>query len=413
MNESNENMIGGFESGWVHRFAADNSVSDVIEVSDGGKCALLTLDKAAPVLQKYEYAVQIKNGVSYEICVKYETFNTASVLSAYGLISLYDSAGTVKRRMYLKRPVCGKLSLKFKSEGEERLVLELGLKQSGSVRWYRPVLKECEPLTKRNVKIAAAHIAVDYNGSYEKNLERISAAIDKAAKNGADIISFAETIADRGTGIPTDKIYEPIDGSVCSLMRKKAAEYGCYIMFTFHELDGNGLRHNTAVLTDRNGNIAGRYIKTHQALVEYEKGQVPGNAYPVFDTDFGRIGMLICWDAYFPEPAKAMVKQGAEILFVSTAGNPTYRHIARAKDNGVYVVVACASQQGDSGIQPTKIISPSGEILAHTAEDGECAFAEIDLNKNDYIYWLSVGGANSNPKEVYENECRDDMYGYL
>lgn len=282
MNESNENMIGGFESGWVHRFAADNSVSGVMEASDGGKCALLTLDKAAPVLQKYEYAVQIKNDVSYEICVKYETFNTASVLSAYGLISLYDSAGTVKRRMYLKRPVCGKLSLKFKSEGEERLVLELGLKQSGSVRWYRPVLKECEPLTKRNVKIAAAHIAVDYNGSYEKNLERISAAIDKAAKNGA--------------------------------------EYGCYIMFTFHELDEKGLRHNTAVLTDRNGNIAGRYIKTHQALVEYEKGQVPGNAYPVFDTDFGKIGMLICWDAYFPEPAKAMVKQGAEILFVSTAG---------------------------------------------------------------------------------------------
>lgn len=65
------------------------------------------------------------------------------------------------------------------------------------------------------------------------------------------------------------------------------------------------------------------------------------------------------------------------------------------------MVVACASQQGDSGIQPTKIISPSGEILAHTAEDGECAFAEIDLNKNDYICWLSVGGANSNPKERF------------
>lgn len=167
------------------------------------------------------------------------------------------------------------------------------------------------------------------------------------------------------------------------------------------------------MLIDRNGRVAGRYIKSHQALVEYERGQTPGNEYPVFDTDFGRIGMLICWDAYFPEPAKAMANKGAEILLVSTAGNPTYRHISRAKENGVYVVVACAAQQGDSDILPTKIISPSGKILAHTNTDGESAFAKIDLNKKDYIYWLSVGDANSNPKDVYMNECRDDMYGLI
>ena len=101
--------------------------------------------------------------------------------------------------------------------------------------------------------------------------------------------------------------------------------------------------------------------------------------------------------------------QGAEILFVSTAGNPTYRHIARAKENGVYVAVACAGQQDDSGRHPTKIISPSGRILSHTDEDGGLAFAEIDLNKNDYIYWLSVGDANTNPREVYSNEYRDDI----
>lgn len=98
----------------------------------------------------------------------------------------------------------------------------------------------------------------------------------------------------------------------------------------------NGARHNTAVLVGREGQIIGKYHKSHLALVEYENGMVPGDSYPVFDTEFGKVGMLVCWGAYFSEPARAMARQGAELLLVSTAGNPTHWHIARAKENGVY-----------------------------------------------------------------------------
>ena len=407
-----DNLISKFGRGWIKRISGcgENGVTDV---SDSGEAAVLTLDGEKPMLQKYEYSTEISADAAYKISVKYELSGTKSKLAAYALASLYDKDGTLKRRLYFCRSAKNVLELAFKSENEVKLILELGLKQTGTVKWHRPVMTKTDDCGVRNVKIAAVHIAVEYGRSYKDNLAAIERAIDKAAAKGADILAFAETIADRGTGMADEKVFEPIDGPVCTFMRRKAAEHGVYIMFTYHEKDENGIRHNTALLVDRKGNIAGRYIKTHQALVEYERGMVPGGEYPVFDTDFGRIGMLICWDAYFPEPAKAMANKGAEILFVSTAGNPTYRHISRAKENGVYVVVACAAQDGDSGILPTKIITPSGEITAQTNVGGESAFVEIDLNKKDYIYWLSVGGANSIPREVYANECRDDLYGLV
>lgn len=406
------NLIGGFGKGWIHRFACDNSTNNEIETADGGNCAVIRLDSNRPVLQKYEYKTEISPNGVYKISAEYEC-DAASALAPYALISLYDKEGTVKRRLYLRRPKEGMLELLFESENETELVLELGLKQAGCVKWQRPLLQTAEALSERKAKIASVYMQVKGDGSYDENLKRMTASIEKAANAGADLVMFAETMADRGTGLPDDVVFESEDGRLCKCIKEKAAECGCYVMFTYHEKDADGIRHNTALLIDRKGNTAGRYVKTHQALVEYERGMVPGNTYPVFDTDFGKVGMLICWDAYFPEPAKVMAQNGAEILLVSTAGNPTVRHVARAKENGVYVAVSCAAAEGHIGLIPTEIISPSGEILANANIDGDIAIAEIDFNKNDYIFWLSVGGADSIPKDVYMNECRDDLYGLL
>ncbi len=410
MDKENRNLISNFNKGWTLRNAENDSVTDVIatDALPSENKAILTLSKDKPVLQKYEFTADISDKGAYRFCVEYSVSGARSQLAAYGLITLLDSAGNGKRRLYMKRN--GKyLELTFVSEEECQARIELGMKQAGSVIWSNPVLNQCEMPKARNVKIASVHMDVIRSSTYENNLKRIENGVCEAAANGADVVLFPETIADRATEMPEDKVFEPISGTLCSFMKELAEKNKCYIIFTYHETDENGLKHNTAILIDRQGEIAGRYVKTHQALVEYERGMVPGDLYPVFDTDFGRIGILICWDAYFAEPAHELSMQGAEILFVSTAGNPTYRHIARAKENGVYVAVACAGQQDDSGIHPTKIISPSGRILSHTDEDGGLAFAEIDLNKNDYIYWLSVGDANTNPREVYSNEYRDDI----
>ncbi len=220
---------------------------------------------------------------------------------------------------------------------------------------------------------------------------------------------------DRGTTLTPEEKYEPIDGKFCTLMRKKAKERGVYAFFTFHELDSDGARHNTAILLDRQGEIIGRYEKSNITIGEYEVGMVPGNSYPVFDTEFGKIGMLICWDTYFPEAARAMALKGADILLVSTAGNPTHRHIARAMENGVFVVAACASSIPDAGIMPTKIVSPRGEVIAQECRDGEVAFADVDIydEKNRNLYWLSVGDADTDPNGIYKNEIRPDLYDII
>ncbi len=81
------------------------------------------------------------------------------------------------------------------------------------------------------------------------------------------------------------------------------------------------LIYNTGVLMDRGGNIAGKYRKVQLPLAEAEFGVTPGCEFPVFDTDFGKIGILICFDHFFPEPARILSYNGAEIIFVPTIGN--------------------------------------------------------------------------------------------
>ena len=179
----------------------------------------------------------------------------------------------------------------------------------------------------------------------------------------------------------------------------------------FHEKDGERI-FNTSLLIDRSGNIAGKYRKTHLSLNEYEQGISPGDELPVFDTDFGKVGMLICWDMYFPEPARIMAMKGAELILVSTVGDPSVRHVSRALENGIYVAVSgCMFQNlNNCGIEPAKIIAPDGTVLAQTNTVGESAIAEIDLNDKRPIYWLSAAGAYTVPNNIYLNERRPDLY---
>src|SRR5690606_21644241 len=108
--------------------------------------------------------------------------------------------------------------------------------------------------------------------------------------------------------------------------------------------DGD-LFHNTAVLIDRQGKLVGKYRKVHLTIGEGENGLTPGTDYPVYDTDFGRIGLMTCWDNWFSEPARILRLKGAEMLFMPLAGDGDNTHWdvvwkARAIDNGVWMVTS-------------------------------------------------------------------------
>jgi predicted amidohydrolase len=173
------------------------------------------------------------------------------------------------------------------------------------------------------------------------------------------------------------------------------------------EREGGSL-YNTAVLIDRYGRIVGKYRKVHLPLAEAEDGMTPGNDYHVFDTEFGKVGLLICWDNWFVEPARMMRLKGAEIVFFPIAGD-TDQHWdvisrARAIDNGLYLV----SSNTTGGA--SRIVNPAGEVVAEAAGDFKLAVADIDLNQEWRTKWLSIGPGLGEGKSLFIKERRPDTY---
>jgi hypothetical protein len=177
--------------------------------------------------------------------------------------------------------------------------LELWLKGNyARAAWLQPTLTMAPPIGERLVRVSIAYIAPD-SGELrppEENMKVILRSIDESAKFAPDLIVLSEGMDSRCTGIPLKDHAEDIEsGRFCSTVRAKAKEYGSYIVYNFHEVE-NGSYYNTSALFGRNGELCGKYRKTHLTVTELEKGLVPGDSYPVFETDFGKLGMLICWD---------------------------------------------------------------------------------------------------------------------
>jgi len=133
---------------------------------------------------------------------------------------------------------------------------------------------------------------------------------------------------------------------------------------------------NTTVILDRRGEVAGLYRKVHIPLPTDSDG---GDSFPVFDLDFGRTGILVCFDNYFPEAARSLALQGAEIIFYPHQEHYCWNgveHIeilsrARAIENVIYVVSSgpTAAEEGPFG--RTAVIDPTGEYLLKLGPDEE------------------------------------------
>ncbi|MGH9628918.1 MAG: carbon-nitrogen hydrolase family protein, partial [Bryobacteraceae bacterium] len=132
--------------------------------------------------------------------------------------------------------------------------------------------------------------------------------------------------------------------------------------------------YNTAILLDRKGSFVGKYRKVYLPRVEFEGGLTPGNEYPVFQTDFGKVGILICYDLQYADPARALALQGARLLLMPIWGGNVTLSKARAIENHVFI----ASAGYDF---PTMVLNYRGEAVAEAREPGSAAIATIDLNE--------------------------------
>jgi predicted amidohydrolase len=282
----------------------------------------------------------------------------------------------------------------------------------GSVAFKSPRLTEVPPPAPRVARIITTHMDPSRPASVEGNTRLMSQMLDKVADQHPDLVLFSENFVDRGVRLPFDQKAQPIPGPLTEMLSKKAKAIHSYVVTTLHEVD-QGVVYNTAVLIDRQGKLVGKYHKVQIAMAESEGGITPGSEFPVFQTDFGKVGILTCWDNWFSDAARVLRLKGAEILLFPLAGDGTPNHYevtvrARAMDNGLYVI-SCPTLNDVPGM----IVNPAGDVVARVTGPFNFAVADLDLNQEWRVRYLSVANGDGEAKSLYIKERRPDTYSDL
>ncbi len=261
------------------------------------------------------------------------------------------------------------------------------------------------------MKVKVGLVQLSCTKDKEYNIQKTIESIRKAAQKGANIICLQELFASLYFCDVEDyenfKLAEPIPGNTTSMLENVAKELGIVIIASMFEKRAQGLYFNTTAVIDADGKYLGKYRKMHipDDPGYYEKFYfTPGDTgYMTFNTKFGRIGVLICWDQWYPEAARITSLMGAEILFYPTAigwaksqDNETnteqynaWQTIQRshAIANGVHVVsVNRTGEEGEMQFWGGSFVSnPFGTVMyqaPHMEED--INVIEIDLQNTDH-----------------------------
>ena len=257
---------------------------------------------------------------------------------------------------------------------------------------------------EREVRIAL--IQASDQGSAAANLEYTIERIREAAATGAQIISTQELFTTPYFCQTQNKDFfdfaEPIPGVTTDIFCALAGELGIVLIASLFERRGSGVYHNTAAVIDADGSYLGKYRKMHipqDPGFEEKFYFTPGDlGYKVWDTKFGKISVLICWDQWYPEAARLAALAGAEIIFYPTAIGwlpeekvdfGSAQHTAweivqrgHAVANACYVAsINRVGKEGNIEFWGQSFVSDyCGQIIARASvSDGQIIFADCDL----------------------------------
>lgn len=251
------------------------------------------------------------------------------------------------------------------------------------------------------------------------NITRLASGIANLAEHGAQLIVLQELHNSlyfcQTENVNLFDLAEPIPGPSTNFYGELARQYGVVIVTSLFERRAAGLYHNTAVVIEKDGTIAGKYRKMHipDDPAYYEKFYfTPGDlGFHPIETSLGKLGVLVCWDQWYPEAARLMALQGAELLIYPTAigyeSSDTEDEQQRQREawttvqrghavaNGLPVVsVNRVGYEPDpsgqtKGIQfwgSSMVVGPQGEMLYRASEvEEECTIVSVDLNHSEHV----------------------------
>ena len=249
-----------------------------------------------------------------------------------------------------------------------------------------------------------------YKEGIGHNLARAEKAVREAASGGASLVIFPEMYLsgyDAGERLKT--VCEAADGPSEKRMAELAAGYGIHMVYGYPE-NRNGRVYNSANLIDDHGALRGTYRKT-RLFMDERSAFAAGDAYPVFETKLGRVGLLICYDIEFPEPARRLASKGADIIVCIAANMAPYHELhrrfsaVRAFENSVPVAYCnftgsddCYEYTGRSGLYV-----PDAEAMC-CAEAGKSDMDGINDLTEDLIFEEVI---------LPDDRAADDPFGYL
>ena len=255
------------------------------------------------------------------------------------------------------------------------------------------------------------------HGDADANLSVIEERVAEAARRGARLVLLQElhngAYFCQHESVNEFDLAEPIPGPSTDRLSKLAKAHGVVLVSSLFERRAAGLYHNTAVVFEADGSIAGKYRKMHipDDPGFYEKFYfTPGDlGFEPVDTSVGRLGVLVCWDQWYPEGARLMALAGAELLLYPTAigWDPDDAQDEKSRQRDAWIlshrghavanglpVRSCnrvgheASPMGASGIDfwgSSHVLGPQGEFLAEAGGEPQILMAEVDLQRSEHV----------------------------
>jgi predicted amidohydrolase len=297
-------------------------------------------------------------------------------------LHIYDEGGHGFGVRKTKRPVSN-WSERCAEWLKQRSILTAAVPANTNARHHRPPRKVI-------VGTTMTRWYSDYPG-LSGRLEQMRSLIDKLAAEARskydrslDLALFTEYAVTAGKAGTAAEIAVPLDDTTIGTLASKAREHHTYIVFggVFRDDPGKAACSNAAVVIDRQGRLAGRYDKVHPVLdrvgpdgqVVLEGGVRPGTAYNVFDLDFGRVGVQICYDIEYPEGWRHLAEKGAELVLYPTQ-SPQLTRPGMYAATHEYWVVSSTFRNNASFFEPG-----TGLVAAQITEPKQTLVHEIDLS---------------------------------